>query len=464
LIQTDPLPSLQVASSELCGKVYWSFIGKGALVGLHPKAVLSMKSDKYRLLIGQGVEVWNAWRNENPKMRPDLRGIDLEQAQLDGYNLAFADLRNANLKDTSLRNAKLFADFKGASLKGADLFQADFTGPIPYGEHIQAEHEYLAYLKGARLANADLSSARLTRAHLTGCDMSFCNLTEATLVAAQLVCADLQHAKLVNADLFQANLMGANLSRANLENVHLNAACLVQCRVKEANFKGAWVYGASVWELNGEPADETGLNVMPMPEYVSSGAVEFEGVDITVDNLRLAQFIYLLTSNKQLRDVIDTMASRVVLILGSFSDKRKRTLDKLRQRIRTYGNYVPLVFDFQKPISRTTGETVSALARMCRFVIADLTDAKSVLQELGSIVPTNTSVPVIPLLAKGYKMPGMIDTFLAYPWFLPIVHYENSASLLRSLDTEVIDAAEKFRSKASRQIQRRLRADPELTA
>jgi uncharacterized protein YjbI with pentapeptide repeats len=415
-----------------------------------------MSSKKYRSLMGEGVEVWNSWRDENPDVRPNLKSFDLRGVNLDGYNLAYCDLRHANLQEVSLRNSKLFADFKGANLEGADLFEADFTGPIPYGEQIQAESEYLAYVQGARLANANLSSARLTRAHLTGCDLSFCNLEEATLVAAQMVRSDLRRATLVKADLFQANLMGANLAKADLSNAYLNAACLVQCKVKGANFRGAWVYGTSVWELDGTPGDESGLNMMPMSTYTPSGFEEsFEDVVFTVDNLRLAQFIYLLSSNKQLRDVIDTITSKVILILGRFSDKRKVTLDALRQQIQKHHGYIPVVFDFQKPISRTTGETVATLARMSRFVIADLSDAKSVLQELATIVPTNTSVPVVPLLAKGCELPGMIDTFLPYPWFLPIVRYDDNASLLAHLKTDVVNLAERYRNAASRSLERR---------
>ena len=43
--------------------------------------------------------------------------------------------------------------------------------------------------------------------------------------------------------------------------------------------------------------------------------------------------------------------------------------DRLRELDRT-----PVVFDFSKPSSRGYGETVSLLARMSRFVVADLTD------------------------------------------------------------------------------------------
>jgi hypothetical protein len=36
---------------------------------------------------------------------------------------------------------------------------------------------------------------------------------------------------------------------------------------------------------------------------------------ITVDNIKVAQFIYLLLDNKEIRDVIDTIGRKLVLIL-----------------------------------------------------------------------------------------------------------------------------------------------------
>jgi hypothetical protein len=37
---------------------------------------------------------------------------------------------------------------------------------------------------------------------------------------------------------------------------------------------------------------------------------------ITVDNIEVAQFIYLMLHNQKIRDVIDTITSKAVLILG----------------------------------------------------------------------------------------------------------------------------------------------------
>ena len=72
---------------------------------------------------------------------------------------------------------------------------------------------------------------------------------------------------------------------------------------------------------------------------------------------------------------------------------------------------MPVVFDFEKPTSRTTDETITLLARMARFVIADISDAKSVLQELRAIVPDNPSVPVQSIIDAAQDEPGMFDFF-----------------------------------------------------
>ncbi len=95
---------------------------------------------------------------------------------------------------------------------------------------------------------------------------------------------------------------------------------------------------------------------------------------ITVDNLKIAQFIYLLLNNKEIRDVIDTITSKVVLILGRFTSERKRVLDALREELRNH-DYLPILFDFEKSTNRDITETVSTLAHIARFVIADITEA-----------------------------------------------------------------------------------------
>jgi len=148
------------------------------------------------------------------------------------------------------------------------------------------------------------------------------------------------------------------------------------------------VYGVSVWDVRPRGAIQSNLVITP---YGQSA--------IEVDNLEVAQFIYLLLNNERIRNVIDTITSKVVLILGRFTDERKVVLDAIRDELRKR-DYLPVLFDFQKPESRDLTGTVSTLANMARFIIADLTDPSSVPHELATVVPS-TIVPVQTILLNG---------------------------------------------------------------
>jgi len=161
---------------------------------------------------------------------------------------------------------------------------------------------------------------------------------------------------------------------------------------------------------------------------------------ITVDNLEVAQFIYLLLNNQKLRAVIDSITSKAVLILGRFTEERKVVLDAIREELRKR-DYLPIVFDFEQPSRRNLTETVSTLAHMARFVIADITDAKSIPQELQSIIPDLPSLPVQPLILASQYEYAMFKDFRDYPWVLTPYMYNSPADLLSSLDTEVIASA-----------------------
>jgi hypothetical protein len=125
-------------------------------------------------------------------------------------------------------------------------------------------------------------------------------------------------------------------------------------------------------------------------------------------------------------------ARRVVLILGRFTDERKAVLDALREELRKR-NYLPILFDFAPSATRDITETISLLARMARFVVADITDAKSIPQELAVIVPDLPSVPVQPLLLEGSAEYSMFEHFKRYPWVLEIYRYSSSERLIADL-------------------------------
>ena len=97
---------------------------------------------------------------------------------------------------------------------------------------------------------------------------------------------------------------------------------------------------------------------------------------VTVDNIEVAQFIYLLLHNEKIRDVIDTIGKKGVLLLGRFTEGRMAVLERLREKLRSLG-YLPMVFNFDKPETKDFTETVRLLCNLSHFVIVDITNTKS---------------------------------------------------------------------------------------
>jgi hypothetical protein len=149
-----------------------------------------------------------------------------------------------------------------------------------------------------------------------------------------------------------------------------------------------------------------------------------------------------------------------VLILGNFSPERKAVLDALRDTLRAR-DYLPVLFDFEKPSSRNLTETVSTLAHMARFVIADITDARSIAHELQHIVPNLPSLPVQPLLLSSQEEYGMFEHFRNFPWVLPVYHYDSPVTLLETLQEKVISPAE---AKSKEIAERRRALEEEMSA
>jgi hypothetical protein len=351
------------------------------------------RDEAIRLLTG-GPDLIREWneRRERDEIIPDLGGA----------NLSRADLSEANLNKANLSRARLVE----ANFCGADLSEAN--------------------LRGAKLGGANLS-----RAHLVEADLSEADLRGANLVEADLSGADLRGASLSEADLHRAYLVEANLGGADLSGTNLVGATMVGVDLRGAKLRDCHIFGISAWDI--ETNGDT--------EQVSLVISRDDGPVMTVDDLTVAQFIYLLLNNEKIREVIDTITSKVVLILGRFTPERKALLDAIRDELRRH-NYVSVMFDFDKPAARGYTDTITTLARMARFVIADLTDATEVRAELAKIVPDLPSVPVQPLiLASQTEYITFVD-IRRYPWVLEPFRYQDPDHAIASLPEMVLAPAE----------------------
>ena len=178
---------------------------------------------------------------------------------------------------------------------------------------------------------------------------------------------------MISANLADVALQGANLTSADLTDADLSRPSLVETDFTNATLTGCRTYGASAWNVTLVGTVQHNLVITKWGEPV-----------VYVDDLEVGQFIYLMLNNK-IRNVINTITSKAVLILGRFTDDRKAVLECVRGALRDRFGLVPIVFDFPPSASRDITETIQLLASMCRFVLADLTDAKSIPQELSQI-------------------------------------------------------------------------------
>lgn len=116
-----------------------------------------MANPEHVEILKEGVDVWNDWREENPKIKPDLSGRTIKSMDLNGIDLSLAKLRMTN--------------FVRVSLKGANLKHANMTHAI-----IQ-----LSDFENAILCEADLRSAAIYTSNLSGTDFTDVRLHRTTL-------------------------------------------------------------------------------------------------------------------------------------------------------------------------------------------------------------------------------------------------------------------------------------------
>ena len=344
-----------------------------------------MANPEHLRILKLGTPAWNRWRADSPGTIPDLSRAHLRDVSLSRANLSGADLRLAYFGRV---------DLSGTDLCGADVSQASLRR---------------AYFAGAKLVGANLEETDLSYANFTGAHLSGANLSRAFLEGADLTETNLEKSTLVGADLKRAIAVRTNFQSADLSNTQ--------------------VYGISAWDLSLDGAIQQDLVITPAGENL-----------VTTDRLDVAQFLYLLLNNKSIRDVIETVGKKAVLILGRFATQRKPVLESLRDKIRECG-LLPILFDFEGPGNRDATETVSALAHLARVVIADLTDARSVPQELLAIVPNLPSVPVQPILAKSAEEYTMFEHFRRYPWVYDVFRYESAKDLMAWLPPRLLSLA-----------------------
>ncbi|MCP4489836.1 MAG: pentapeptide repeat-containing protein [Gammaproteobacteria bacterium] len=331
-----------------------------------------MPSSKCLEMLNSGAEAWNKWRNSDDGRSVDLSDINFVSdcpsgdglyglPEFHGYNFSQLNMNRAFLRNSTFIECN-FSDchFHFSDLVDSYCLQCNFSG--------------------AELNVSKIGSANFIECDFSNTDLSYCSAEE-------------------------TNFTGSVLFRTNLSNMSL-----VKTDFSNAQIDGACAYGVSVWDIKLDGCKQANIAISE-----SYGA-------ITVPTIELAQFISLLVNSKNIRQVIETITSKVVLILGRFTHERKRVLDDIKDQLDQHG-YLAVLFDFEVPSTRDITETVITLAALSKFIVADLSDARSIPQELTTIIPHLPSVPVQPILESTSEEYGMFEHFKKFQWVLPIVTY-----------------------------------------
>ena len=324
-------------------------------------------------LLKNNKEDWNNQRIIMGIERPSFRNINFvhefhggdyyDLPEFYGLNFANSDMNMVSLRNCTFENCC----FDGAKITFADLVDARF--------------------QSCTFRNVSMRVTKIGDATFADCifedsDLSYCSADQTSFKGTRFINTRLEHMRLVSNDFSNAIL------------------------------DGCYVYGISAWDLLLENTSQKSLVITKDDEPC-----------ITVDDIEVAQFIYLLINNRKLRDIIETISSKVILLLGNFSPERKRILDILRDELRKY-DLVPVMFDFSQPKTKNFTETVLALASMSKGVIADLTNQRSIPHELASIIPHHPSLMICPIIMEGETPYGMFSDFQSYTWVQPIFQYK----------------------------------------
>jgi len=238
----------------------------------------------------------------------------------------------------------------------------------------------------------------VNRLDFSGMDLSNLAVYGAFAEGLNLRGATVENTVFEEGDFSQADFSGATFrntrfNKTILTKAHFDDAAFVNCNLNRVNLVGATfcvreivdtaVYGLSAWDLHTcEEMRQSNLVIEKTYDFYSD-LIEQGKVPLTVDDIELAQFVYYLTNHKKMRDTLNILNDRGVLLLGQFRDGGLQRLYSIREWFQRSG-YMAMIFDFARPDNLSLTETVVTMAGLSKFVVVDLS-GPSVPAELQAI-------------------------------------------------------------------------------
>lgn len=314
-----------------------------------------MTQDDPAHIILQGAKIWNAWRERHPY-------LDLTFNRPNWYDCPGPG--GLQLKGKNL------VDFSGMNLSGVRIFNA-----FAEGLHLRD-----ALFDGSHFEEGDFSRA------------------------------DFRGATFRNTKFNKTILTGANFDGATFINCNLNRINLVGASFRVQEITETVVYGLAAWDLETSPEMKQSKLVIEKTYDLYSDFMQQGKVPMLVDDIELAQFVYYLSNHKKMRNAINILNDRGVLLLGGFKNGGLERLYAMREWFKHKG-YMAMIFDFVRPDSLDLIETVITMAGLSKFIVVDLS-GPSVPAELDAILRAierpvlafGKPFALLPTLARKTKM------------------------------------------------------------
>lgn len=251
-------------------------------------------------------------------------------------------------------------------------------------------------------SGADLSRLLIMNAFAEGLNLRGAVITNTVFEEGDFSRADFSEATFRNTRFNKTILTNAKFDGATFVNCNLNRANLVGASFRVKEITEAVVYGIAAWDLATDGNIKQSKLVIEHTYEFYSDLVAAGRVPLMVDDIELAQFVYFLSNHKRMLELLNTLGTRVVLLLGAFKNGLDRLYSIRDSLIRR--RYMPMIFDFARPDSLNLTETAVAMAGLAKFVVADLS-GPSVPAELAAIFASFKK----PVLAIGNPFSLFLD-------------------------------------------------------
>ena len=350
------------------------------------------EDDSSRILM-QGAAVWNVWRSQNP--------APLTFSAPNWYDCpgpGGVRVKGKNRLDFSRMN------LSGASINGAFAEGLNLRNAVFEGSHFEEGDFSRADFRGATFRSTKFNKTILTGANLDGATFVNCNLNRVNLVGASFCVNEIT------------------------ETV---------------------VYGITAWDLVTSDEMKQSRLVIEKTYDLYSDLIQQGKIPMMVDDIELAQFVYYLNDHKKMRDTLNILNDKGVLLLGRFKDGGLERLYSIREWLQSRG-YMAMIFDFARPDNLSRTETVITMAGLCKFIFADLSGA-SVPAELQAIL-SQVKKPVLAFGDPYALFPDLADQ----TWVRTIG--DDDTNLLGRLEAN-LPALEKLNAERIMQLARRYKAE-----